>query len=90
MNMLYCIEHEEMVKAQKGNPTPFIHEVWVETDFGTWTKKDLDWCEFPMGYTICPPPPSLADELDDMTFEKFEAWCNDNDPELQMETLIQN
>lgn len=90
MNMLYCIEHEEMVKAQKGNPTPFIHEVWVETDLGAWTKKELDWCEFPMGYTFSPPPPSLAKELDTMPFEKFEAWCNDNDPELQMETLIQN
>lgn len=83
MTTLYCIEHEGMVNAQNGNPAEYLHEVWTDS-----YPPELDWCEFPLGYAFCPPPPSLASELDNMPSDAFAQWCNENDPDLQIETLI--
>lgn len=61
MNMLYCIKHQKMVKAEESKDTGLIHCDVVdipETPF-----YDLDCCEFDEGWATLPPPAFDMDEF---------------------------
>jgi len=48
--MLYCIEHESMVRPEQ----PILgHLVAI---FNTDAPSEVDFCEFEMGWATCPPP----------------------------------
>lgn len=53
MNMLYCIKHEKMVKAEESGGTGLIH-----FDVADYPDNlfDLEVCEFPLGWATFPPP----------------------------------
>ena len=55
---LYCIEHEEMVKAEEFN-SGMGH--LKET---TGESPEIDVCHFESGYAYCPPPDELGLPLD--------------------------
>lgn len=89
MNVLYCIACEKEVKAEESlvPEVEFIHAILDNVDTGVPYPilREVDWCEFPQGYTFCAPPPSLAEELDSMDTMDFLYWSEQNDPELQIE-----
>lgn len=86
--ILYCIEHEEMVGMEETNlGIGHAYSVQVDTDT-PYILWDYEFCEFPLGFTFCPPPESLFDlilEADED--DVWERWCNENDPELQTDNL---
>lgn len=51
MEFLWCIEHECFELVQN-SPVGILHEYEVSTEFGL----ELDFCDFPCGYSTCPPP----------------------------------
>lgn len=69
MNMLYCIKHQKMVKAEESRDTGLIHCDVVdipETPF-----YDLEVCEFPEGWATLPPPAFDMDEFMRTVVEPF-------------------
>lgn len=60
--MLYCVKHETMERAEVAtySPNTMIHMVW-DANY----PDDLDWCEFPQGWATCPSPePPFDIQLD--------------------------
>lgn len=53
----YCVKCESMVHLEEG--LVFGHLVFIPIfdDLGRTIGVDVDLCEFPLGFTHCPPPP---------------------------------
>lgn len=61
MNMLYCIKHEKMVKAEDNQDTGLIHCDVVDVPLPPF--YEMDACEFPLGWATVPPPAFDIDEF---------------------------
>lgn len=87
---LYCVEHERMEEVEPwidGNEEVLGH--WFCSYWGSYENPpEYDYCEFPLGWTIAPPPESLFEDIlacdDD---DVWERWCAENDPALQVDNL---
>lgn len=75
MNMLYCIYHEKMVRAEESTDTGLIHCNVVDVPLPPFC--DLYCCEFPLGWAVAPPPVFDMDEFMQTVVEPFpedETW----------------
>ena len=70
MDILYCIEHERMVKAEESNGTGLIHCEVADTPEPPF--YEIDCCEFPMGWACQPPPAFDMQEFIDTVEEPSE------------------
>lgn len=61
---LYCILHEEMTESYRSPEAEFQHTTWEPwTDPESRQKfADMIYCEYPLHYAYCPPPPFDLDE----------------------------
>lgn len=84
--LVYCIEHEEMVELEDVNLDGVefcghICQFVVLSDGGEVVGTELDFCEFPLGYTFCPPPESLPEGWqDELTEEGEEILVEEKEP----------
>lgn len=72
MEMLFCIKHEKMVKAEKPILGLFGHleYVYPSCSLGYPMDTEVDFCEFEQGFAYCPPP-----EFDmDAFMERLKDW----------------
>lgn len=55
MEMLYCIKHEKMAKAERlilGH----LEYIYPWCSLGYPMDTEVDFCEFEQGFAYCPPP----------------------------------
>ena len=75
---LYCIECGKVVNAEEGLIFGHIVYVPIYGDRGEVVGVDVDFCEFPKGFTYCPPPPVDPDWIEDVV----EQGSNELDVDL--------
>lgn len=82
--ILYCIKCESMEKPEIG--IVFGHEKIVAID--DYPFKEIEFCEFPLGFAFCDPP-ETAELL--LPFETWLDWIGKYEPdEMEMERINQD
>lgn len=61
--LMYCIEHGEMVAAEIGEITGWPLHLEIRGDL---REPDVEWCEGPFAYS--PPPADMTEEMWDQLF----------------------
>lgn len=87
MEMLYCIEHGQMVEARPMEFCVAGHEHFSTAVYDGAVVQELDFCCFDQGYATCPPPelfftggqivrptPEEIAELDQNVTELLTEW----------------
>ena len=59
---LYCIDCGKIVDAEPMTTSEYIHEIYLTDDYG---QMEIDWCEFPLGYTTSEPPITMIEDYDE-------------------------
>ena len=72
---VYCLQCEKEVLAEGTISGIAVHLFSFQTEFG----YDYDWCDFPMGYTSCPPPEQEEDWKDNLTVPSDEELAEMNE-----------
>lgn len=55
-------------------------EVIVTQDDGS-QSREIDCCEFPLGFAYSKPPVNIFTHLDELSVGEWWAWCDDNQPD---------